>query len=213
MDGSQLQPIQHAIPHELDLWWLELEPATPYPARRERCREALLHALSRRLGRTVEHTEFMTGAAGKPRLESSEIGFNLSHSGFEVLIGIGAVGDLGVDLEVMRTIPEADALVAEYCTTTERNEWLRTAESDRDAWLLRCWTRKEACLKCAGEGLSLSPAMFEVGPGPEPGRVRIDAGSSAGVIEVYSAVPPSGSPAAVAVRVGSAPESIRTEIA
>ena len=186
---------------------------TSHRARRERCREALIQALSFRLGRTVEHSEIVAGAAGKPRLESSEIGFNLSHSGREVLIGIGAVGELGVDLEVIRSVPEAEALVAEYCTTSERDEWLRTRAWERDAWLLKCWTRKEACLKCIGAGLSLSPAMLEVGPGPGPARVMIDCGRAPGLIEVYSTVPPSGSPAAVAVRVETAPESIRTPIA
>ena len=213
MYRTQLQPVLHAIPRELDLWWMELEPETSYRARRERCREALIQALSTRLGRTVEHSEIVTGASGKPRLESSEIGFNLSHSGREVLIGIAAVGELGVDLEVMRSVPEAEALVAEYCTTPERNDWSRTTASERDAWLLNCWTRKEACLNCMGAGLAVSPAVLKVGPGPDPARVRIDCGRFPSVIEVYSTVLPSGSPAAVAVPVATAAESIRTLIA
>lgn len=202
MNRAQLHPVPHAIPHELDLWWSELDPGTSHRARRELCRQALCEALSRRLGRAVEHSELVTDDTGKPRLESPGTVFNLSHSGCEVLIGIGQVGDVGVDLEVMRPIPEAEALVAEYFTALERDDWLRTTASKRDRWLLRCWTRKEACLKSIGAGLSLAPATIEVGPGPEPARVMVGSGAAAHVIEVFSTALPSGSPAAVAVLVG-----------
>jgi len=198
----QLHPVPHAIPHALDLWWSKLEPGTSERARRELCRQALCETLSRRLGRTVEHSEFVNDDTGKPRLEPPEIAFNLSHSGCEILIGVGSEGEIGVDLEVVRPIPEVEALVAEYCTAAERNDWLRTTASKRDIWLLRCWTRKEACLKSIGAGLSLPPAAIEVGPGPEPARVTIGSGTAAHVVDVFSTALPSGSPAAVAVLVG-----------
>jgi len=201
MPRSQLHPVPHASPHELELWWLELDPGTTIRARRESCQEALLELLSDRLGRTVRHSEIVVGPTGKPRLASSEIDFNLSHSGSEALIGIGSAGEIGVDLEVVRAVPEAAALVAEYCTGNERDEWLCTDTSERDLWLLRCWTRKEACLKAIGAGHFHPPAAIEVGVGPGPARVTLWRGADAHDVEVCSAASPTGSPAAVAIRV------------
>jgi len=199
MARLQLHPVPHVIPHELSLLWVEFAPETSYRLRRELCREALLGALSSELGRPVADSEIIVGTTGKPRLGSGEIAFNLSHSGHEALIGIGTVGEIGVDVETVRPIPEADALVAEYCGPSEREIWLRTAPVQRERWLLQCWTRKEACLKSIGAGLFHPPATVEVGPGPEPAVARIGFGAAVREVEVFSPVLPSGSPAAVAV--------------
>ena len=104
-----------------------------------------------------------------------------------------------MDIEYVRSIPEADALVVEHFTASEREGWLRTMPSERDRRLLECWTRKEACLKTIGAGLSHPPVTIEVGPGPERGLVTIGVGSYARRVEVFSPVLPSGSPAAAAV--------------
>jgi 4'-phosphopantetheinyl transferase len=45
-------------------------------------------------------------------------------------------------------------------------------DSAREAFF-RCWTRKEACLKAVGCGLSLEPSGIEVGVGSSRQRVEL----------------------------------------
>jgi phosphopantetheine--protein transferase-like protein len=204
MSSLSLHSIGHGLPAEVQLWWLELEPgASPLEASRE-TRKGLVEALSRMLGRTVSESEIVAESRGKPRLVTEPgsmpgLGFNISHSGSEALIGVATSAAIGVDLEQLRPVPEAEAFVKEYLTDGEREGWLRQPPDSRDRWLLDCWTRKEACLKATGDGLARAPNSLEVGPGPELVRISLDSGYPRTCVEVCSVILPTGTPAAAAI--------------
>jgi len=94
---------------------------------------------------------FTHGAHGKPALVTQAHGtalhFNLSHSGAELLLGVGRAA-LGVDLEWVAPELDIDAMLP-VCTAAERDY----IAADPLPRFYRCWTRKEARLKAGGEGL------------------------------------------------------------
>ncbi len=214
MPDRWIQEVGHDLPAELELWWVDLNAAVPaasegsaeastVPPDPVRCRAganaALLELLSRRLERPVEDSEIVTEPGGKPRLQGNFLTFNLAHAGCEALIGIGVGIELGVDLEVARSVPESEAFAREYLSVPEREAWLALSPAARDRWLLDCWTRKEACLKALGVGLRLAPARISTGAGPGPSRVSVRDGRADNTLIVTSLELPSGSPGAAAV--------------
>ncbi|MEJ2482322.1 MAG: 4'-phosphopantetheinyl transferase superfamily protein [Gemmatimonadota bacterium] len=214
MPDSVIRAIEHDLPAELEVWWIDLDAGHPVrdgePAesagfetdsirRRTRARSLLFDLLSRRLGRPVEESEIVSGPEGKPRLRGDSLPFNLSHSAGELLIGVGTDVDIGVDLEVVRAVPEAGAFVREYLTASERAAWHRLPPHARDRFLLDRWTRKEACLKALGVGLSVSPADVPVGDGRDTRRVAVAVPGRRRMLMVASLELPSGSSGAAAV--------------
>ena len=100
---------------------------------------------------------------GKPHLaDASQFGnlnFNLSHSEGLAVYGITRGREIGIDLEIIRALPDMDD-VAARCFLPEEQAALRFLESPRkEKNFFRCWTRKEAQLKCSGEGFSTEPGI------------------------------------------------------
>lgn len=140
-------------------------------ADRRRClraHAALRDRLGGHLGCLPRDLVFRVGPHGKPRLEEGPLHFNLSHSGDLALIGACDDIEIGVDIEAWRTVGDALELAESVFGPQERGALAGLAGAERDLAFLRGWTRKEACLKALGTGLSLSPQTFEVGlvPGP-----------------------------------------------
>ena len=106
--------------------------------------------------------------------------FNLSHSQGAGLIGISSTAEIGVDVEILRSIPDADALSRDNFSSAEQAALSSAQGPSRDLRFLSGWTRKEACLKAVGSGLSIHPATFEVGLEPETREVAIQ--SEAGLL-------------------------------
>lgn len=104
---------------------------------------------------------FESDLLGKPRLALARCEFNLSHSGDTAAVAIGS-RPLGVDIEQLRQIGDLESL-AERCFTANEQRELDASGNQREQWFLQGWTRKEACLKAIGCGLSLEPATFETG--------------------------------------------------
>lgn len=110
------------------------------------------------------------GSHGKPGVPEGPA-FNVAHSGVWVLIAFGAEGRVGVDVEVVRPLPDLDRVAERVFHPDERAE-LATAGDGRAllAAFYRLWTRKEALVKALGGGLS-SPldavrcTARDVGPG------------------------------------------------
>jgi len=137
-----------------------------------RRRYVAAHAALRRLlavhtGRSLEQVRYLVGEFGKPHLvDGADCSFNLSHSEDVGLIGIadsGDGGDIGVDVEVLRPVQDARALAVDNFTPAEQGTLSAANASERDLVFFWGWTRKEACLKAIGSGLSIRPASFEVG--------------------------------------------------
>ena len=144
---------------------------------------------------------------GKPELgaefASGEIHFNLSHSEELALIAVTCVGVVGVDVERVRTIDNADALVARFFSARENELFQNVPPSEKPAAFFNLWTRKEALLKATGEGITRSLSLVEVSflPG-EPARLLAVSGDTAKAAQwsLIDLQPAPGFAGAVAIR-------------
>lgn len=89
-------------------------------------------------------------SGGKPGVPGGPP-FSFSRSGAAGLLAVGGGRALGVDLERLRAVPEAEDLAARHLTPAEQERW-RAAGGGAEAFL-RAWTRLEASLKALGVGL------------------------------------------------------------
>jgi 4'-phosphopantetheinyl transferase len=130
--------------------------------------------LARDLGCRPGEIEFGAGPQGKPFVCGAEaLHFSLSHSEQIAVLAI-APGEVGVDVEVVRTLEDSSAL-AERLFVPRELVWLEAAsEVERDQRFFTCWTRKEASIKAVGAGLSIDPATFDAGVGEAAARTVIE---------------------------------------
>ena len=121
-------------------------------------RGALRIILSRYVSVEPARLDFADGPHGKPALVPSaslpDIRFNVSHSGDLMACAVASGREIGVDIERLRTIPEADAIAAMVFTPTEAAAARAAAHGHPEEWFLRCWVRKEALLKAIGLGIA-----------------------------------------------------------
>jgi 4'-phosphopantetheinyl transferase len=116
---------------------------------------------------------WVAGAHGKPALASPPPHFNMSRRGSVALIGVSGTHEIGVDVEPLQTMADAHELAQLHFTSRERDAVQRERGAARDRAFLRCWTRKEACMKATGLGLSLAPSSFECGAHADTERVQV----------------------------------------
>lgn len=82
------------------------------------------------------------------------LGAGWSHSGDQLLVGLGEGMRLGVDLERLRPRPRL-LEIAERFFHPDESAWLRGLDdAARDGWFFRLWCAKEALLKAHGHGIS-----------------------------------------------------------
>lgn len=116
---------------------------------------------------------FAETAFGKPFLANGgpdhPIDFNVSHSAELVIVAVTAGMAIGVDIERIR--PISAELVVGCLAPREYASLSALAPALREESFIRCWTRKEACLKAIGVGLNGSPASFEVSFDPRRARL------------------------------------------
>ncbi|HYP79272.1 MAG TPA: 4'-phosphopantetheinyl transferase superfamily protein [Steroidobacteraceae bacterium] len=129
----------------------------------------LRRLLGSQLQRDPASLEFSAGAHGKPRLAgvdpSRGLEFNLSHSGDQALLGCAWGRELGVDIEMWRSLGDEAALVQRYFSPAEQHAYASLPPSARTAGFFQCWTRKEAYIKAVGRGLGLPLDSFDVSLG------------------------------------------------
>lgn len=119
---------------------------------------------------------------GKPALASYAsrgIHFNLSHSEDLALVAVTRIGIVGVDVESVRAIEDADGLVARFFSPRENETFQKVPSGEKPAAFFNLWTRKEALLKATGEGITRSLSLVEVSflPG-EPARLLAVSGDT-----------------------------------
>jgi 4'-phosphopantetheinyl transferase len=123
--------------------------------------------LSRYLG---SEPHFLYGGGGKPELAATSGGssfrFNASHSQGLALYAVTRERRVGIDVEALRPLPEAEAIAQLYFSSGE-NAVLRALPPERrqEAFFLG-WTRKEAYLKAVGSGLVQPLECIEVSLAP-----------------------------------------------
>jgi 4'-phosphopantetheinyl transferase len=105
---------------------------------------------------------FFYTTTGKPILApwfGKAIHFNVSHSGQLALYAVSLNHDVGVDVERVSPIPEAASIAARFFTA-EQAARIGDGDDGGMEFFYRLWTRKEALLKCTGEGLTDDPASL-----------------------------------------------------
>ncbi len=189
-------------PGEVQLWLADLDrppvslerlAATLAPDERERAarfhfdvhrrrftagRGLLRRLLGRLLDAPAEALVFRYGEKGKPELAlppgdpGAGLRFNLSHSANGALVAVTRGSTVGADLEWLRPLDDADALVERFFHPAERRVFAGVPPKERLACFYAGWTRKEAYVKARGDGLSLPTTEFEVVLAPgEPARL------------------------------------------
>ena len=140
---------------------------------------------------------------GKPFLPSNRIHFNLSHSKGIALYTFCLAANIGIDLEKVRPISDAEGIAARFFSTAEHARFQALPKAKRNDAFFACWTRKEAFIKALGEGLSYPLCDFDVcfSPGEEARLITIDGSTEkAGHWSLFSLSPVTGYAAALAVR-------------
>jgi 4'-phosphopantetheinyl transferase len=135
---------------------------------------SLRQILATYLGAQPAEIQYSLGKHGKPEISfpRTSLRFNLSHSGELAAVGI-ATCDIGVDVEHMRPIPEMMSLARSFFSLKEILELERLPECERAGAFYRIWTRKEAHVKCVGEGLSVPLDSFCVSSDQEARFVEL----------------------------------------
>lgn len=161
-------------------------------------RAFLREILARCTGVPAAKLRIASGPYGKPCLpDLPNCQFNLSHAGDLALVATSDSACVGVDVEMMRAGVDALAL-ARSCFSAGEIDTLRGLEgAQRDAAFLRIWTRKEACLKALGTGLSMDPTTVEVGMDARA-TLAFEGSDAPAPVSVRSLAPTEGWVAAVA---------------
>jgi 4'-phosphopantetheinyl transferase len=139
-------------------------------------RSRLRELLAERVGTRPEALELASGRNGKPQLgpRFAHTGwrFNASHCDEVALYAFSRETDVGIDIEAIRPIAEADDIAARFFSPRERRDYLALAPDDRPRGFFRCWTRKEALVKALGEGLSLPLERLDASAAPGGWRLE-----------------------------------------
>jgi 4'-phosphopantetheinyl transferase len=161
----------------------ELERAGRFRFERDRrrfaaARRALRGILAGYVGEAPERLRFAEGEHGKPVLAwpaGSDVRFNVTHSDALALCAVSRGREVGVDVEALRALPDADALARRFFAPGERADIERQPAERRLESFFSCWTRKEAYLKALGCGLLKALDSFEVAvaPGDVDCRLRV----------------------------------------
>jgi len=98
--------------------------------------------------------------------------FNLSHSHGQALYAFTWGREIGVDLEQVRPMPDAESIAGRFFSARDYATFLTLPATQRDEGFFNCWTRKEAYIKALGEGLSHPLDRFDVSLRPgEPAQL------------------------------------------
>lgn len=139
-------------------------------------RARLRQLLAARCRTRPEAIEFVYGKNGKPALAPrfADTGwrFNVSHCDDVAVYAFSTGREIGIDVEAIRAVREADDIAARFFSRRENEAYLALAPGDKPLGFFNCWTRKEAFVKALGDGLSLPLDKFDVSLAPgEPAKL------------------------------------------
>lgn len=143
-------------------------------------RARLRQLLGVRLNVRPESVELVYGERGKPALArgyaDSDLRFNVSHSDDVAVYAFSPGHEIGIDVEAVRVIRDADGIAARFFSRRENEAYLTLNQRDKPLGFFNCWTRKEAFIKALGDGLYHPLERFDVSLAPgEPARIlRVD---------------------------------------
>jgi 4'-phosphopantetheinyl transferase len=140
-------------------------------------RRAFLRAiLGLYLDQDPAQVQFFYGSHGKPALavgdDAAGLEFNLAHSGALALYAFACGRAVGVDVEQVHPIADADDVATRFFSAQEKAAYSQLPPGQREMGFFLCWTRKEAYVKALGEGLARPLGSFDVSLAPgEPARL------------------------------------------
>ena len=106
------------------------------------------------------------------KLGDGTLRFNLAHSHELALYAFTRGREIGVDIEYLRALPDADQIADRFFSARENATLQALPASQRRQAFFNCWTRKEAYIKAIGKGLSQPLDQFEVSLAPgDPARL------------------------------------------
>jgi 4'-phosphopantetheinyl transferase len=141
----------------------EAERAGRYRFARDRLRFVAGRVLLRKilggyLGRRPSELIFSQGPHGKPRLaldtNEARIHFNVTHADSLALYAIARGGEVGIDTERIREIPDWARIAESFFAPRELARLWRLPADRRAQAFFRAWTRREAIVKASGDGLT-----------------------------------------------------------
>jgi 4'-phosphopantetheinyl transferase len=156
-----------------------------FPTERRRfiiARWLLRTILSRYLDLEPGQLRFSYNDYGKPSLarefDPGMLNFNLSYSDGLALYAIARGREVGIDLERIRPVAEAEG-IAERFFSPEENAQFRTLPAGlKQKAFFTCWTRKEAYIKARGKGMSLPMDQVEVSLAPDEPAILLSTGDT-----------------------------------
>lgn len=137
-------------------------------------RGVLRELLGAYLGMPAPEVVFSYGPRGKPFLggpaAAGGLSFNLSNSHELALIGLLRGPEIGVDVELLKPMPDLEQIAERFFSASERAALRGLPAGQKREGFFNCWTRKEAYLKAVGEGLAAPLDSFDVTliPGEPP---------------------------------------------
>lgn len=139
-------------------------------------RARLRELVAARLNVRAEAVELVYGAHGKPALArhsaDSDLRFNVSHCDDVVVYAFSTGREIGIDVEAIRVLRDADDIAARFFSRRENEAYRALERRDRPLGFFNCWTRKEAFIKALGDGLYHPLDRFDVSLAPgEPAKI------------------------------------------
>ncbi len=125
-----------------------------------------------------QEIHFEHGRHGKPILasqpEPDRLQFNLAHSDGLFLTAVSRFCAVGVDVERIRGLENIDDLANRLLSPTEEITWRRLPVNQQNRAFFNLWTRKEACLKATGDGITerLKEITVSFTPGGPAGELE-----------------------------------------
>jgi 4'-phosphopantetheinyl transferase len=126
------------------------------------------------LGVRPDGLRFAYGPRGKPRLEMppSTLRFSVAHSQDLALLAFSHDRELGVDVEAIRHIQDAEGIARRFFSASESVALAALPAFLKMQGFFNGWTRKEAFIKATGEGLAFPLDQFDVALAPgQPARL------------------------------------------
>lgn len=133
--------------------------------------------LGRYLLTQPDRISYVYNAFGKPDLSpefDGRLTFNLSHSAGLALIAIAAGANVGIDLEYLREQSDYPDIARYFFSAAEADQLSELPNPLYADAFIACWTKKEACLKACGDGLTIPLNSFSVPLTTDPAHRPVD---------------------------------------
>jgi 4'-phosphopantetheinyl transferase len=163
--------------------------------------------LAEHMGVEPAGIRYRASGYGKPELDLADAGiaFSTSHADDLAIVAVVRGGEVGADIERIRTMRDALDIARKFFTACEVEHLSSLTGASRSAAFLRLWTGKEAYVKLLGRGLSMPLDGFDVVGLDRLDRVELDGTAERPAASLWSVDVPKGYLATVALGVAARP--------